>query len=61
MSSQALDNWNKATEELFELDRKAKRGTISDHEALFALSHIVSYLVVAVGALLVNNQEGGST
>lgn len=61
MSGQALNSWNKATEELFELDRRAKAGTISDHEALFALSHIVSYLVVAVGALLVNNQEGGST
>lgn len=60
MSGQALNNWNKATEELFELDRRAKAGTISDHEALFALSHVVSYLVVAVGALLVK-QEGGST
>lgn len=57
----AVDNWNKATDALMALDRKSKQGRITDHDALFELSHIVSYLVAAVGAMLVADAEKAAT
>lgn len=54
---QARNSWHKATDALLELDRKAKSGRLTDHDALFELSHIVSFLVVAVGAMIADDVE----
>lgn len=57
--TQAGQNWNKAVDELFALDQQVKSGGITDRQALLRLSHTVSYLVTAVGALLVDANERG--
>lgn len=58
--TQAVDYWNQATKALFELNERAKRGGMTDHDALFELSKIVGFLTVVLGAMLVpeSRQEG---